>query len=119
MSTETQKIFEAVDREIEKEHGDEKVEKTLSVPEFYERNALNKRYAEYLAAPNDDNLNAFLAEFGRYARNILRRGGYFQRIGRAGIDEVIQNATLNLWTNLGGFDRKSKIKTWAHSIIRN
>jgi RNA polymerase sigma factor (sigma-70 family) len=58
-----------------------------------------------------------LSSFGIYARRILIKGGYSQRIGN--LDDVVQLATIRLWTQLKYFKSQSKFSTWANDVAKS
>jgi RNA polymerase sigma factor (sigma-70 family) len=90
----------------------ESVEKTPA----NNKGALNQRHQEYVAAPNEQSLNALLAETHRYAKRVLILGGYAQRVD---LSEAAQLATIKVWRNLKNFHGRSKFSSWANSIIKN
>jgi RNA polymerase sigma factor (sigma-70 family) len=104
--------------EFENENSDpeEKPAESVEKTPANNKGALNARYTEYAAAPNEQSLNALLAETHRYAKRVLISGGYAQRVD---LSEATQLATIKVWRNLRNFHGKSKFSSWANRIIKN
>lgn len=126
--SEVAKIFKAA----EKEAAPEELKRggtLLTPPDLShlgpERGRLDRLYAQYAAAPTNENLNTLLEEVERYARrNTIGKGGAFaQYVSQSVTDyaptRVSVEITAKVWRNLDKFDGRSKFSVWVFRISRN
>src|SRR5580700_2932907 len=91
-----------------------------------EKGRLDRLYAQYKAAPGEDNLNLLLAEVERYARSVTAgKGGAFRSYlhqsatEKYPASEISSEVMIKVWRNLEKFDGRSKFSVWVFRIARN
>jgi RNA polymerase sigma factor (sigma-70 family) len=78
-------------------------------------NHVNDLYAEWSAAPNQNNLSLLMEDVRQFALRIIRK----KSPKNLNAEDIAQVATSNVWLKLPSFKVTSKFSSWVYAITYN